>query len=610
LIGGSQFNGFGRSLDGGNTWINATNGITEGGPFISRLANSKRYPNRLFTVTASGVWKSEDFGGEWSLTPIDDMWSFNNSADIEVSHADSSIIWAGGFLSEGSRVFLSVDNGDNFRAVKNYDGVDLGFVSGIGTHATDKSTAYLLFSFAGLPKVIKTTDFGENWEDISGFEGNSGVSDRGFPDVAIQALLVFPNNTDRIWVGSEIGIIESLDGGASWNLLDCNMPPVNVHEFKIQDDQVVIATYGRGIWSVAVEGIEQNFVLQPSIINASQSIAGEININYYLPSEYDSSFIFIDGDLVETLGPNEKGSFSSDLINEGLEGTVTLEVESFLGGNSLISPPFTLELFVPGEIVTQYDNDFSDLERSDEFVGFGFRVALEDGFSDEAIHSDHPHIESVDYTHLLKSPYLLTEGSSNLMQFREVALIEPGEPGSVFGDNDFWDFAIVEGSKDGVEWTGLLPGYDARAHNEWVAAYNNNVPGNENLYELRTIDITETFEVGDTILIRFRINADAFVNGWGWAIDDLEIGDVSSGLFDVNVTNEVSIFPNPVNSVLHIKSEIDLSSATINVYNLDGRLMQQSNGRTNLDVSTLNNGTYLLMISGDGVNETHKFVKI
>ncbi|GLR15954.1 T9SS type A sorting domain-containing protein [Portibacter lacus] len=610
LIGGSQFNNFARSLDGGKTWFRATDVISGTSPFISRLANSKRFPNRLFTLTSTGVWRSEDFGGSWIGSPLEEMWSFNNLADIEVSHADSSVVWAGGFLNKEERVFVSQDAGLTFSPVNNYEGEPLGFVSGIGTHPIDNATGYLLFSFSGKPKVIKTTDFGQTWEDISGYEGNNGISDRGFPNVAIQTLLVFPNNTNRIWVGSEIGIIESMDGGESWNLLDCNMPPVNVHDFKIQDDQIVIATYGRGIWSVQVDGIEQNYLLHPSVIAGRQDIKGDLDIDFYLPSKFDSSFVVIDGERYERVGANEVGLFTSLKDNLQLEGEIEILIESFSNGERLESIPFIIDLYIPGPIVTQYNNDFADDARINEFVGDGFRIILEEEFEDEAIHSGHPHANGIEYTYQLTSSYQLTDESPNQMRFNEVAIIEPGEPETVFGDSEFWDYVVVEGSKDGQTWNILAPGYDSRAHVDWLEAYNREERGTSELYKERLINLEETFDVGDTILVRFRLNADAFVNGWGWAIDDLEIGTLTSSVSDDVLENELSIFPNPVYDNLFIRSELDLRNAEVIIYNVSGEQVLNLSYAEELNVSQLVPGAYFMTIIGESVHEVHKFLKI
>src|SRR5260221_9611848 len=131
MIGGSQYNDFARSLDAGTTWTSAFAGLTLSGsspdqnkfPFISKLACSKQAPDILYTVGTEGVWKSTNFGGSWSLTPITSGWqsSSNNSsfADVEVSRANANIVWAGSGAGSGKNLFVSTDAGKTFAAVRN-----------------------------------------------------------------------------------------------------------------------------------------------------------------------------------------------------------------------------------------------------------------------------------------------------------------------------------------------------------------------------------------------------------------------------------------------------------------------------------------------------------
>ena len=143
------------------------------------MANAKSNPDRVFAVGVSGVWRSENFGKSWDLTPIDAQWSFTNRMDIEVSEADTDIIWAGGAMTNGRRIFVSTDGGTSFSPTSVYPNEELGTVSGLGAHPDEPETGYALFSFARRPKVLRTRDLGQTWEDISGFETGGDVSDRG-----------------------------------------------------------------------------------------------------------------------------------------------------------------------------------------------------------------------------------------------------------------------------------------------------------------------------------------------------------------------------------------------------------------------------------------------
>lgn len=262
LIGGSQFNGIRRSLDGGVTWQAATNGLNDTGsgsaPFITKLEASQMVPNRVFAVGRTGVWRSENFGGSWESSPISENWQFGSFSNVKVSIADPNIVWAGGAMTNTARVFVSRDAGKTFQPVNNSSEAPAAVVTGIGTHPFDPNTAFLTFSAFGRTKILRTKDLGQSWEDITGF--SDGVSSKGFPNVAVYSVIVLPNEPQTIWAGTEIGIFESTDDGASWNMLDGNLPAASIWEMKVVDDQVVVATHGRGIWSLTIPEL-QDFVL-------------------------------------------------------------------------------------------------------------------------------------------------------------------------------------------------------------------------------------------------------------------------------------------------------------------------------------------------------------
>lgn len=189
-----------------------------------------------------------------------------------------------------------------------------------------------------------------------------------------------------------------------------------------------------------------------------------------------------------------------------------------------------------GVAVNSYENDFND--PSDDFFGNGFTISTPNGFENPAIHSEHPYINGSGFpdnernlVYQLKVPVAI-KSSDAFLQFDEVVLVEPGEPGSVFGDDDFWDYVVVEGSKDGGEtWTPFANGYDARAQSVWQTRYgsandganNSTAVGDAALFRSRVIDMLSAFDAGDEVAIRFRLFIDESASGWGWAIDNLKI---------------------------------------------------------------------------------------
>ena len=257
MIGSTQFNGFRNTNDGGNSWKSAKTGLEDSdednAPFISKLAYSKKNPNVLFAVGASGVWRSPDFGDSWKSVPITNNWGYWTLTNVAISEANPGIVWAGSGMNTTARMQVSTDGGNSFDPVNNYTLTEMGLASGLATHPTEVNTAYVLFSFANAPKILRTKDLGQTWEDISGF-GTNSASNNGFPDVAVFSLLVIPNQPTTIWAGTEIGIFESVDDGANWSLLD-DFISVSVWQMKAMDDQIIIATHGRGIWTVTIDGL-------------------------------------------------------------------------------------------------------------------------------------------------------------------------------------------------------------------------------------------------------------------------------------------------------------------------------------------------------------------
>jgi len=206
------------------------------------------------------------------------------------------VVWAGAGMYENPdlNVFLSKDYGLTFKKVNLFREQELGYLTSIATHPVDTGTAYLLFSIDHKAKILRTTDFGENWEDITRF-GVGDSSQNGFPDIIVYSLLVFPMNTNIIWAGTEIGIFESLDNGATWHYANNGFPAVSVWQMFIQDNMIVIATHGRGIWTTSQrpDAISEK---QPDMLTGytiyPNPSKGRFIIELPLPSEYPAD-IFV-----------------------------------------------------------------------------------------------------------------------------------------------------------------------------------------------------------------------------------------------------------------------------------------------------------------------------
>lgn len=116
----------------------------------------------------------------------------------------------------------------------------------------NKFTGYITFSSYGLPPgqhIWKTQNLNANpptWV----------ASSNGIPDVPVNAMVIDPVDSNSIYVGTDIGVYHSTDGGANWAPFGTGLPRVAVFDMQISKVQRIlrIATHGRGIWEISIGG--------------------------------------------------------------------------------------------------------------------------------------------------------------------------------------------------------------------------------------------------------------------------------------------------------------------------------------------------------------------
>lgn len=310
--------------------------------------------------------------------------------------------------------------------------------------------------------------------------------------------------------------------------------------------------------------------------------------------------------------------------------------DSSINSNQVFLPEeegyYTIYIDGFNDPVDSYTNDFNMPSR--DFISSDFYIGTEDLFSDGALHSPHPYPspdeenKTIDLVAILKYPIVLDDQA--LMSFREVVLVEPGDTGSIFGDEDFWDYVIIEGSKSGTDnWLPLIDGYDSSDNDTWETNYNASIQGGNSTtagrasyYINREFKMTENgnFREGDTLFIRFRLFSDPFAHGWGWAIDDLKIQDPSTDINEPAFSpGELLVYPNPARTNLFVQGSFKstVGQLTISIFNGFGQLVSNELvgiGSNQLmhsfDVRSLGTGLYLIAFQFEnGQTITRKFVK-
>ena len=335
-------------------------------------------------------------------------------------------------------------------------------------------------------------------------------------------------------------------------------------------------------------------------------------------------------------GIDYEGVFNFDL-NSLKDGDVIsyniVATDASVAANQTVFPAdsrltFSVEkIFDP---VTRFETNFNTASR--DFLISDFSIYTAPNFQNGALHSPHPYLspnvdnKDFNYTTILKHPIIIQQDGE--ISYEEVVLVEPGDLLAKYGDDNFWDYVIVEGSKDfGENWYELIDGYDSGANDIWYDNYNDSIVnqvsqavGTSDWYAPRVFSLTQTgnFDVGDTILVRFRLYSDPYASGWGWAIDNLVIQRPLAAPLTQLSPDRLKVYPNPFENSFEVELAADqmIGEIRMDVYNSYGQKVwtttktNTSDLKQRIDLSGYGGGMYLLQVSEDGIPVfTKKMIK-
>ena len=216
-----------RSRDHGQTWQRISPDLTTNDPQMQ---------------------KQEQSGGITVDNSVAEMHTTVYS--ISESPLAAGQIWVG---TDDGNVQLTRDAGEHWtNVVANVPGLPKGeWVSWVQASSYAAGTAYATFdrhTFGDMaPYLYVTTDFGKTWSPLVSAKDDKKI--RGYAHV-IREDTVDPN---LLFLGTEFGLWISLDKGAHWaQFKGGHIPTVAVRDLVIQprDNDLVLATHGRGIWIV------------------------------------------------------------------------------------------------------------------------------------------------------------------------------------------------------------------------------------------------------------------------------------------------------------------------------------------------------------------------
>jgi photosystem II stability/assembly factor-like uncharacterized protein len=175
--------------------------------------------------------------------------SFQTISAISESPMKYGLIYAG---TDDGRIHRTKDGGETWTEIYP-DGPKNKWVSRIVASKYKMGVVYLAQNgkrdddFAVY--VWKSEDYGSTWKDISS----------NIPLGPVNVIREDPSDRNILYVGTDIGVYVTKDGGATWNVLG-DLPSCYVHDLVIHPvhNIIVIATHGRGVWVLDAEPLNKS----------------------------------------------------------------------------------------------------------------------------------------------------------------------------------------------------------------------------------------------------------------------------------------------------------------------------------------------------------------
>ncbi len=535
---------------------------------------------------------------------------------ISIDPSNDNII----YVANGSSLYKSVDAGVTFSLASTL----ASGITSITVHSSNSNIVYITRSGAS----------GQAMVSINGGTSFTNIA-AGLPSISKNIIVHQGRNTDNpLYVGTSLGVYYKDDSMATWQPFDTNLPNVSVTDLEInlEDNKIIAATYGRGIWQsdipVQIPPTDVKFIsvnsptlnincgtsVTPQIVvkNGGTNAITSLTINYTVdttPYVYNWT-----GNIAAS--QNQTINIPSITASRGahsLSFNTTTTGDAYSDNNTGVTAFYNNDNGVIGSV-----NNFSAV--SNELIvmseGAGWVRGNRTGgaiqtFGNPAyltsLSGNYPNSTK---SYLVSQCYNLNNVSNPQISFKLAYSLELN-----------WDIVYVQYSTDfGANWnllgTSGAGWYNSNRTPQTTGADCNNCPGGQ-WTGVNTTMTTYTyplsaFNTQSNIIFRIVFHSDDAVQDLGAKIDDFVInGVLSAESFE---ENQIAVFPNPSEGIFNITFG-NLIPNKMEVYDISGKLIQQKNGielinnQTYIDLSTTSNGFYFVKITTENNTITKRIIK-
>ncbi len=206
-----------KTTDGGAHWARISDDMTRENPGV---------PPNLDAATAADVPpQSKRLGVIFTIAP---------------SAVKAPLLWIG---TDDGYIHLTQDDGRSWANVTPRAMSAWSKVVMLEASHFDANEAYAAVDRHRLddnePYIYRTRDAGRTWQTIT-----NGLP----PGVYLQTVKEDPKRRGLLVAGTELGVFVSFDDGDRWQALQLNLPPASMRDLAFHDNDLIVATHGRGFW--------------------------------------------------------------------------------------------------------------------------------------------------------------------------------------------------------------------------------------------------------------------------------------------------------------------------------------------------------------------------
>ncbi|MBI5022209.1 MAG: T9SS type A sorting domain-containing protein [Ignavibacteriales bacterium] len=273
-----------KSTDGGSSWNKAMNGIPTGPnyydgttdrvDFIAPYTMDPGNPSNLVAGTYK-IYRTTNSGTLWTSISGDltgdgagSTGAIITAIGIAKSSSVTIYVGTGGSGTSTAKVWVTTNTGTNWTNVT-VAPIPNRRVTAIAVDPNNRDSAYVCFSGYGTGHLYFTANRGTSWSNKSG----------NLPDIPVNAIIIDPVNVSHLFLGTDLGVYESNDGGTTWTQQNSGMANVSVADLDLNNNGYLFAaTHGRGMFkTVNAVGIKDENITTPTAFNLEQNFPNPFN---------------------------------------------------------------------------------------------------------------------------------------------------------------------------------------------------------------------------------------------------------------------------------------------------------------------------------------------